>query len=332
MKRRAFTLVELLVVITIIGMLMGLLLPAVQTAREAGRNLQCKNHLKQIGTAVMTGEAVNKALPSSGWGAGFVGDANQGYGLPQPGSWVYQVLTNLEQGALAQLGYDVGRMPYAEPTGTSRSGATTCCAVPLPILYCPSRRSPHTYPFLGHLASNADIQDGNLMAKGDYGANTGSCHDGDTPLHRVSDTGMPGSYQEAKNRPRNEWKNSKYNGLIFFYSAVTVAQVRDGMSNTYLVGEKYIAPPEYETGDDPGDREGPYNGANDDVLRSGYAVPRQDRIGLGDITIFGSAHSEVFNMVMGDASVHSIPYEIDLQVHMNLSNRQDGQQVSVTDL
>ena len=77
-KSTAFTLVELLVVITIIGILIALLLPAVQAAREAARQTQCKNNLKQIALGWMQHEERNGFFPSSGWGYRWTGDADRG--------------------------------------------------------------------------------------------------------------------------------------------------------------------------------------------------------------------------------------------------------------
>ena len=103
-RRTGFTLVELLVVITIIGILISLLLPAVQAAREAARRAQCSNNLKQLGLGVLLHEQAVGHFPTGGWGSGWHGDPDQGFGPDQPGSWLFTVLPYIEQQGLFDMG------------------------------------------------------------------------------------------------------------------------------------------------------------------------------------------------------------------------------------
>ncbi len=104
MRRSAFTLVELLVVIAIIGMLVGLLLPAVQQAREAARRMQCTNNEKNLTLALLNHESANKSFPPARMG----GDGTLPNGNSQPGDQRYgssaflQCLPQLEQQGLYQ--------------------------------------------------------------------------------------------------------------------------------------------------------------------------------------------------------------------------------------
>jgi len=139
--RRGFTLVELLVVLSIIGLLIGLLLPAVQSAREAARRMQCQSHVKQLGLAALNFESVHRRFPSGGWGYQWQGFADVNSLAGQPGSWTFSLLPYLEQAALYQLGSYQSSAAQRDQYLRQRLGQS------VPVYNCPSRRGAEALPF-----------------------------------------------------------------------------------------------------------------------------------------------------------------------------------------
>ena len=131
-----FTLVELLVVIAIIGILIALLLPAIQAAREAGRRAQCKNNLKQIGLASMNHLDTQKFYPTCGWGYHWTGDPDRGYGTQQPGGWLFNLLPYLDQAVVHDMARGLPAGSTAKYQMLARMNGTT-----IATYNCPSRRS-----------------------------------------------------------------------------------------------------------------------------------------------------------------------------------------------
>ena len=138
-RRRGFTLVELLVVITIIGILISLLMPAVQSAHEAARRTQCNNNIKQLALGCLNHATQFGFLPTDGWGTNWVGDPNHGAGAKQPGGWVFNVLPFIDQQNVFAL--------QAGLTGSAKSNAAvTMLSTPLVAFNCPTRRPLALYP------------------------------------------------------------------------------------------------------------------------------------------------------------------------------------------
>jgi prepilin-type N-terminal cleavage/methylation domain-containing protein len=167
----AFTLVELLVVMAILGVLVALLLPAIQAAREAARRTECSNHLKQLAAAMHGYINVQKHFPSGGYGPYYAPQADRGMDVNQPGGFFYVLLPYLEQKQLFELGKGIGSMNDTDPLlfDTNKQRNST----PLAVLYCPSRRPAQNYPM---------SQTPNLCAamdkacRNDYAANAGEIY------------------------------------------------------------------------------------------------------------------------------------------------------------
>jgi prepilin-type N-terminal cleavage/methylation domain-containing protein len=315
---RGFTIVELLVVISIIGILIGLLMPAIQSAREAGRRLQCINNLKQVSLAILSHENAVKRFPTGGWGWKWVGDPDRGNGSNQPGGWIYNTLPFMEQYALHNMG--AGQSDFDK-----QATAAEMIAVPLPELMCPTRRAVQLYPYHPGISPQTyNVVQTKLAARTDYAINRGDFY--------VEGGEGPTSFDD----PNYAWPDTtEITGISFVRSMIQAKDITDGLNNTYLVGEKYVNVQEYASGKDPGDNSSICQGDDLDIGRHTYldyytdeeknkVQPRKDnRIDI-DPLCFGSAHPTTWQMSFCDGSVHTLSYDIDPVLHRRLGNRRDG--------
>ena len=320
------TLVELLVVVAIVGLLLGLMLPAVQTAREAGRRTQCLAHLRQLALACLIHEQVRGSLPSGGWGGAWTGDPDRGFGVRQPGGWAFDLLPHIEQAALRDAG---GGLTDLE---TKADRAVARLETPLAIFTCPARRTAVTWtldsgkPPLRVVAVPATVtRRPAAVVRGDYAANMGS---GTFPANRYRSGGSPATVAEGDAMSEQAWQDDygpPPDGLVFRRSRVRLRDIVDGTTGTYLLGEKYVDPLKLAAGTSDDDDQCLYSGHDRDVLRVGLGPPVQDRPGFEPVSIsFGSSHPGGCGMASADGSVTVVDYCIDPHVHRARAARNDG--------
>ena len=325
-NRQGFTLVELLVVIAIIGILIALLLPAVQAAREAARRMQCTNNLAQLGIALHNYEAAHEVLPpgcvndtgpirnrvfavpgtgseSVDFGAGEDGEDPRTKSLPAAGesatevkepteyhmSWLVQILPYVEeQNTFNHIDFSVGAYD-------SRNRRVR--AIPISLFFCPSSKATPT-------------------VNGAGSSNYAACHhDVEAPI-------------DVDNH-----------GVMYLNSHVSHRDVADGATHTIYVGEKLV------TGIDNGWMSGTRatlrntgTAINAGVGRVGYG----GRVQYGDggdaedvenrgpvdpsleVGGFSSEHPSGANFLFGDGSVQFLTEQIDRGVYQQLGHRADG--------
>ncbi|MEM9352891.1 MAG: DUF1559 domain-containing protein [Planctomycetota bacterium] len=326
-----FTIVELLVVLTIIAFLVGLLLPAIQSDRESARSARCKNNLKQLALALLEYESALGTFPYGGWGHAWVGMADQGRGKDQPGSWSFRLLPMIEQQALHELGDGVtGSLADAAYAERHRT--------PIADFNCTSRRALAAWPASSQYALNPLPHGGTeFVARSDYAINGGASNvlsfEGPTTLAE----GLSFQYWSSDGRTVTDVDD--FSGISHLRFAVSAKRVTDGLSRTYLVGEKHIWHLDAENGTSPGDNESLYHGYSLDGHRFTGALsstasdptlpPLSDRSkapseALPAFTRFGSSHVASLNMAFCDGSVQAIGFDVDPFVHMNLGHRYDG--------
>lgn len=301
--RSGFTLIELLVVIAIIAVLISLLLPAVQQAREAGRRSQCRNNLKQMGLAIQNFHEVKGTLPSSRLG-------------PQHASWFVQILPYIDQVALYKQ-WNLNDTYYLQKPATRTTS--------VPMFYCPSRRThmlssqfeisttslPDTQPYPGAL--------------GDFAANGGQHVDAivDNPL-------CNGTMCQAQSQLSGST-------ILKTQSRTGLRDLKDGTSHVFLVGEKHV--PESKYGQSGGQGDGAiYNG---DFPRSYNRLAGRDNVGQPRFKLaangedlsgpwhcrFGSHHAGMVQFVFADGHVAAVNVSTDIDILHKLAVRNDGKPV-----
>ena len=305
-RRRAFTLVELLVVIAIIGILIALLLPAVQAAREAARRMNCSNHLKQIGLACLTYEATFKTMPVAT-------DFTDWPGVPGTGaSWFVGILPFIEQQPLydglvieGSIGSGHG-MKDPRNRSVIRTKIDTYC--------CPSNGNA------GRTTTQCYLFEGIELATTSYAGVIGphSIWDGVYSIWQ----GQPScfDYWDYNDRKRRCW------GTFFRYSVVDpvrLSDYSDGTTATIIVGETY-----------------PFQAGtiwhfswaySNDCWKSTYApinfVPPDDASmnNWPDHMGFRSLHPSGSQFCYADGHVSLVREAIDMDVYQALSTRGRGE-------
>jgi prepilin-type N-terminal cleavage/methylation domain-containing protein/prepilin-type processing-associated H-X9-DG protein len=335
-RQIGFTLVELLVVITIIGILIALLLPAVQASREAARRVQCSNNLKQMALACLAHESALKFLPTGGWDWQWAGDPDRGFRREQPGGWHFNILPFMELDNLHNMSM-----------GMNYSAAVHMAETPVNTFICPTRRTAIGYPFVNY-ASGAGADNSfylfparpTVMGRSDYAANGGDLCSANAGVPGSSPSAIiPTTYAAADAMTEAQWNPDKAspNGVVYQRSECTMAHITDGASNTFLIGEKYCNPDQYYNGVDYADDQGWIEGYDWDTNRfvlasltlapSSYLPPRHDTRGLSYSYGFGSAHANGCNMALCDGSMQLINYMIDGVTFHRLGSRNDDQPV-----
>ncbi len=342
-QQRGFTLVELLVVIAIIGILVALLLPAVQMAREAARRVSCANHAGQLAKAWHSHLTAHGFFPTGGWGYHYVGDPEKGFGLTQPGGPWYQVHPYLEALSTHAAGKGL--------TGDAKLAALGAILDrPLAVCHCPSRRPAKPTPFLQVKPFNATLPQ-LISAKCDYGVNFG-----DYPLHKTNDpqrTSLsckgpdPNVSGDSMDPPFDLcWpRKDEATGIIFYYQLVKPEDITDGLSHTIMLGEKQMNIRRYDLGQFRVDDQGLCWGINgdDQLLIHELHRPQRDQDYVDAFEdgkdndrdkhwAFGSAHAGAWNAALCDGSAHSISYDLDIRVGKRLANRADGLAVDMNAL
>lgn len=297
-SKRGMTLVELLVVMAIIGILIGLLLPAVQMARESGRRTACFNNLRQFGIAIHNYIAREKVFPP-----GYISKVSDNHDDLGPGwSWGTMILADLEQTSLEQ------QIKFTQPIEATANAE--CRVRPLPTFACPSD---------GYFESIIDVP----------------AYDKKTVICRVAASNYVACIGTV--RPTCKYCRDTFDGLFGRNRAIRPEEVEDGLSNTIAVGERShqwstASLPGVVTGSIVPDRSTPgkYAGSPAYVLgtthKNGFDPEDTDIDDEKDTRaeFFASQHVHGANFLLADGSARHIRDSIAFQALQDLSDRAGG--------
>lgn len=374
-------------VLGVVSMLAGILLPALQAARESARLTSCRNHVAQLSKGLLAHESALQYFPSGGWGPQWLGVAERANDSSQPGGWVFGVLPSIEE-------KDLRNAVVGVTAASAESACAKLVATAIPIFACPTRRTakplyvPSTVP---RFSGSGNLSVGPALAtRSDYAINSSAtgacvpvatykgvfqsltsstynskkvslCHKGKTQsiaLPAVSSVGHAdatlgpceacsgpldasnlksfatlsagdtwrklSTVQKVVDDPADMGIPDMQDGMSYRMSRVREVTVADGMSNTYLLGEKYVDAGTYDLGSDDGDSLPMMVGYSSDNVRWGVDAPQQDARRESDAAVFGSGHRGGWNVAYADGAVRTVSFDIDVDIHRALSTRDGG--------
>jgi prepilin-type N-terminal cleavage/methylation domain-containing protein len=395
-RRSGFSLVELLIAIAIISALGAIMLPAIQSSREAARLTSCRSNISQLSKGMIEHETFHGYFPSGGWSPEWLGMAERTGDSSQPGGWAFGVLPYIEELTARNI---VANVPASGMNAAYGRLATTS----LPTFACPSRRGSRSLalvdtsfqggavtltkatrsdyainsgsggsaaagfqglcPRLSAYASAITVASkksgskkvtichappgnptkGNTLNISVSGLNGHQNHDGDMlgecdscdkPVDAILSS--PASVSEGDSWRKMSLADKLTNlsdmgipdviqdGIAGRMTRLQPASVYDGLSNTYLIGEKYVAADKYFSGTDEGDAAPMMAGYSSNTSRWGIARPARDAKGVSNPRAFGSAHRGGWNVAYADGMVRTVSFDIDATLHAQLSGRNDG--------
>ena len=326
---RGFTLVELLVVIAIIGVLVALLLPAVQAAREAARRMSCQNNLKQLGLAVHNYESTHKVLPPGGQPA--PGTSNN-YGV----SWLALIMPYSEQGAIydrfdfeGRTATQTGVVYFNGSFGNAHNGNLVKGHF-IKIMFCPSS------PLRKWSLTTIDPPGAKGVMSPTYAGISGASQHPDMTNVTLKD---------GNTDPHNATGLLSKAGVLVSSQQIRFGQIGDGTSNTLMAGEqsdfcltdqgvKADCRSDVGHGFCLGPSSYSFNQRDWNITTVRYPINTKthNRIGIGDM-YYGNnrpiqaIHPGGANVLFADGSVRLLVQSTLLQTLFDLANRDDGNTV-----